>query len=148
MRGLAELNQQTLNILLCVEGLVLDGESIRLIDARLDEYVIPYEEIVLAYITSREGESVSIPEFGDITEDMEGTLVIYNRHQNCYTIEMGAVKDTAGRVFCRLAEMVPHALLGSQPWLNVYDRKQFGEVLEMVDIMKKCIDHPWPKRRT
>lgn len=99
------------NILLCVEGLVLDGESIRLIDARLDEYVIPYEEIVLAYITSREGESVSIPEFGDITEDMEGTLVIYNRHQNCYTIEMGAVKDTAGRVFCRLAEMVPHALL-------------------------------------
>jgi hypothetical protein len=44
------------NILLCVEGLVLDGESIRLIDARLDEYVIPYEEIVLAYITSREGK--------------------------------------------------------------------------------------------
>lgn len=53
-----------------------------------------------------------------------------------HTIEMDAVKDTAGEAFYRLAEMVPYVLLGAQPWLNVYDRKQFGEVLEMVDIMK------------
>lgn len=137
------------NIFLRADELVFAADALRITDVRRDEYVIPYEEIVIAYIAVCSGEESETeqslrdsyaPEITDITKDTTGSLVIYNRQQNCFVIRMdsaGAV--TAGQVIGKLTQYAPHALFGFQPWLNEYDDKQYEEILEMVDIMKECV---------
>lgn len=137
------------NIFLQADELVFAADALRITDVRRDEYVIPYEEIVIAYIAVCSGEESETeqslrdsyaPEITDITKDTTGSLVIYNRQQNCFVIRMdsmGAV--TAGQVIGKLTQYAPHALFGFQPWLNEYDDRQYEEILEMVDIMKECV---------
>lgn len=134
------------NILLQADRLELDEDAFRITDMQQNRYVIPHEEIVLAYVAVYEEETMGngtrdcyIPELTDMTEDTAGTLVIYNRQQNCFRIGMDSVKTmTAGRVIRKLTRHAPHALFGFQPWVNEYDSGQFEEILEMVDIMKEC----------
>lgn len=134
------------NILLQATQLEIDEAALRIVDMQQNRYVIPHEEIVLAYVAVYEGEIMGkgmrdcyIPELTDMTEDTAGTLVVYNRQQNCFRIGMDSVKMmTAGQVIKKLTRYAPHALFGFQPWVNEYDSGQFEEILEMVDIMKEC----------
>lgn len=137
------------NIFLQADELVFAADALRITDVRRDEYVIPYEEIVIAYIAVCSGEESETeqslrdsyaPEITDITKDTTGSLVIYNRQQNCFVIRMDSVGAvTAGQVIGKLTQYAPHALFGFQPWLNEYDDRQYEEILEMVDIMKECV---------
>lgn len=137
------------NIFLRADELVFAADALRITDVRRDEYVIPYEEIVIAYIAVCSGEESETeqslrdsyaPEITDITKDTTGSLVIYNRQQNCFVIRMDSVGAvTAGQVIGKLTQYAPHALFGFQPWLNEYDDRQYEEILEMVDIMKECV---------
>lgn len=137
------------NIFLQADELVFAADALRITDVRRDEYVIPYEEIVIAYIAVCSGEESETeqslrdsyaPEITDITKDTTGSLVIYNRQQNCFVIRMDSVGTvTAGQVIGKLTQYAPHALFGFQPWLNEYDDRQYEEILEMVDIMKECV---------
>lgn len=137
------------NIFLQADELVFAADALRITDVRRDEYVIPYEEIVIAYIAVCSGEESETeqslrdsyaPEITNITKDTTGSLVIYNRQQNCFVIRMDSVGAvTAGQVIGKLTQYAPHALFGFQPWLNEYDDRQYEEILEMVDIMKECV---------
>lgn len=137
------------NIFLQADELVFAADALRITDVQRDEYVIPYEEIVIAYIAVCSGEESETeqslrdsyaPEITDITKDTTGSLVIYNRQQNCFVIRMDSVGAvTAGQVIGKLTQYAPHALFGFQPWLNEYDDRQYEEILEMVDIMKECV---------
>lgn len=137
------------NIFLQADELVFAADALRITDVRRDEYVIPYEEIVIAYIAVCSGEESETeqslrdsyaPEITDITKDTTGSLVLYNRQQNCFVIRMDSVGAvTAGQVIGKLTQYAPHALFGFQPWLNEYDDRQYEEILEMVDIMKECV---------
>lgn len=134
------------NILLQATQLEIDEAALRIVDMQQNRYVIPHEEIVLAYVAVYEGEIMGkgmrdcyIPEIMDMTKDMAGILVIYNRQQNCFKIGMDSIKTmTAEWVIDKLTQYAPHALFGFQPWMNEYDGGQFEEILEMVDIMKEC----------
>lgn len=126
------------SIRLCAKDIEFKEESIRIVDGQLEEYEIPYEEMVLIYIVLRDGEDCRIPEIWDITEHMEGALVICNRRQNCFAVRTDTAGQSAEEILWGLTERVPYALFGSQPWLNEYDSGQFDEVLKMVDMMKEC----------
>lgn len=118
---------------------VFGDDALKIIDSRQKEYEIPYRDIVLAYIVSRDGEGIRVHEIGDITEDMKGTLIIFNRWQNRFVLQADPAEYTAGSVFKKLVVCAPHALFGFQPWLNEYDGRQFEEAVEMVDIMRECV---------
>lgn len=127
------------NILLHAEAFVFGKDSLKVTDVHKEEYEIPYGEIVLVYIASCGEDGICAPELSDITEDTDGTIVICNSQQNRFEIRADLAEHAAGEVFKSLTEYAPHALFGSQPWLNEYDAGQFEEVLEMVDIMKECV---------
>ena len=126
------------SIRLCAKSIEFKEASISIIDSQLDEYEIPYGEMVLVYIVLREGDDCRIPELADITDSMEGALVICNRRQNCFVIQTDETGKSAEEILWGLTGRAPHALFGSQPWLNEYDSRQFETVLEMVDMMREC----------
>lgn len=127
------------NISLSAKAFVFGKDLIKIIDSRQEEYEISYGDVILAYIVSCGGNGIWVPEIADITEDMEGTLVICNRWQNRFAVQTDLAESTAGNVFKELTIHAPHALFGAQPWLNEYDGRQFEEALEMVDVMKECV---------
>lgn len=131
------------NILLRADELIFESKALRITDVHHEKYVIPYEEIALVYIAVSDGREWDLkkcymPEIIDITADMDGALLIYNRQQGCFAIWTDRIRDTAGEILERLTRYAPHALFGFQPWLREYDTGQFEEVLEMIDVMKEC----------
>lgn len=138
-----EQRMEYVNILLRADELIFEPKALRITDVHHEKYVIPYEEIALVYIAVSDGKEWDLkkchmPEIIDITKDMDGALLIYNRQQGRFVVRTDRVKDTAGMMLEKLTRYAPHALFGFQPWLNEYDAGQFEEVLEMIDVMKEC----------
>lgn len=126
------------SILLCARRIEFENESVRITDTQMNEYIIPYEEIVTVNIVLQEEDGFHAVELEDVTVDMKGALVICNRRQNFFEIHTDAVGKTEGEIFIELAKYTPCALFGCQPWINPYDSGQFEEMLEMVDLMRDC----------
>lgn len=128
------------SILLYAREIEFKKELVRIIDTQMNEYVIPYEEIVTVNIVLQGEEGFGAVELEDIVGDMKGTLVICSRRQNFFEIQTEAAGKTEGEIFIELTKYAPCALFGYQPWINQYDSGQFEEILEMVDIMRGCTD--------
>ena len=76
--------------------------------------VLPYREMLFVYLErKREVKGVvQIPPVEEITGEMEGNLVIWNRTHRCIRLDLSSQKETAGALFIRLAEHIPFAFLG------------------------------------
>lgn len=131
-----------LNIILEPTDIRFTGKCIEIIDPHIGRYQLPYEDIVQVSLRVYKQESKDWyePEIAEITKDMDGDLVICNRWQNHFVLRMDQTGSMAGGVLGDLTRYAPHALFGAQPWLEEYDDRQFKEALEMVDIMKECVD--------
>ena len=73
----------------------------------------------------------------EITGEMEGNLVIWNRMHRCIRLDLSSQKETAGALFIRLAEHIPFAFLGATPWMQVENEQDFQEMVRMVDLYQE-----------
>ena len=88
---------------------------------------LPYREMLFVYLERKTEVKgvVQIPPVEEITGEMEGNLVIWNRTHRCIRLDLSSQKETAGALFIRLAEHIPFAFLGATPWMQVENEKDF-----------------------
>ena len=101
--------------------------------------VLPYREMLFVYLErKREVKGVvQIPPVEEISGEMEGNLVIWNRTHRCIRLDLSSQKETAGALFIRLAEHIPFAFLGATPWMQVENEQDFQEMVRMVDLYQE-----------
>lgn len=134
---------ENLSIALKLKEIVLQSRYLNLTDIQEQTYCIPYEELVLAYISihdtgSGEENSLMKPALEDITEDMDGELVMLDRRHYRWSLQMGLSGKKAGAVLKELSIRAPYMLLGGQTWFDETEEEDFTEVRKMVDIMRAC----------
>lgn len=100
---------------------------------------LPYREMLFVYLERKTEVKgvVQIPPVEEITGEMEGNLVIWNRTHRCIRLDLSSQKETAGALFIRLAEHIPFAFLGATPWMQVENEQDFQEMVRMVDLYQE-----------
>lgn len=128
------------NIVLQPKEISFKRKYMKIKDLQYGNYRIPYEEIVLAYLSAEDAESGGYykPGIADITRDMDGDLVLYGCRRDRFTIHTDLLKETAGVMLEELAIRAPYILVGAQDWFDEEDEEQFSQIGEMVEIMRGC----------
>lgn len=100
---------------------------------------IPYEEMVMAYIEvcDKESENVSRVSLADISEDVDGELVICDLRHFRYRFLAVQTGKKAGFYLKQLALYAPYLLFDSESWLEEEDEEAFEEAKRMVSIMRE-----------
>ena len=115
------------------------GESfISITDAQHMKLRLLYSEIIVAYLEVPEGDTgrCYVPEITELSEDMEGCLVLYDRQYSRFEIYMEEEGVTGGYILKQLALHAPYIFLGYEPWLDEHDEKEFAEIKKMVSVMQ------------
>ena len=100
---------------------------------------IPYDTIVLAYpevYEEKTGET-AVPEIQEITGDMKGSLIIWDRRRTMFRIELSDYEESVGNLFIRLSDQIPFAFLGATSWMQIQDDQDFAEMLKMISLYKE-----------
>ena len=128
-------------VVLYPERISFKRKRIRLLDGEKGRYQIPYEELVLAClrVTDQESGSSYEPEVTDITEEMEGELVLYDCRRRSVHLRTERLGRKAGSLFSELLEHAPYLLAGGSFWLDREDEEGMAEAYRMVTVMKECM---------
>lgn len=128
-----------LNIVLKPQKICFAKNCIKITDSRTGSYEIPYRELVLAGIRIRDRETGGFyePEITEITEDMEGELLLRDSGNCRFIIGTGQTGRAAGSMLSELSMHAPYILIGNQDWFDSNDKEEFGEVDGMVKLMRK-----------
>lgn len=132
--------KQKLNLILKPTNIQFTKKWLEAVDSRAGRYRIPYEDIVQASLRvyDQQAETWYEPEITEITEGMEGDLVICN-HQGCqWVIRTELMKKTAQAMLSELVMYAPYILVGRQTWVDLEDEETFAEISDMVDLMRQC----------
>lgn len=105
-----------------------------------EEYRIFYEDMVWAYVSvpSGEAEDVQRPDIADITEDVKGDLVVYDRKRCRWVFETDRISQTAGNLLKRLCFYAPYIVAGGQDWFDITDKAEFDMIRQMVKVRRAC----------
>lgn len=114
--------------------------SIRITDLYSGKHQILYKELMFAClsVSDRRTGACYEPEITEITENMEGDLLLYDTHRCCWRLKTNFIGKTAGMIFKELACNAPYMLLGGHPWLDIKNDKDFAEIKNMVSLMREC----------
>lgn len=131
--------EKILNIVLQPEKISFAKKCIKITDPRTGSYEIPYRELVLAGIRIRDEETGGFyePEITEITEDMEGELILRDSGNCRFIIGTEQTGRAAGSMLAELSMHAPYILIGNQDWFDSNDKEAFGEVDGMVKLMRK-----------
>ena len=129
------------NVILRPEKISFKRSYLGIKDTTYGNRRIPYEEIVLGYLKVPDQESGGCykPELTEITENMDGDLILYDYRHCCFQIKTDLVSETAGAMLGELTMHAPYILAGGQEWFDEHDERQFAEIGEMVEIMRGCV---------
>lgn len=107
-------------------------------DKRDMEISFPYGELVAAYleICDEATGQISRPELEEITEELEGCLVLYDREYRRVRIRPAGVGVRAGALLKELAIHAPYLFLGYMPWMDEGNQEEFFRIREMVSVMR------------
>ena len=105
-------------------------------DKRNMEISLSYGELVAAYLEIRDKTTgqISRPELEDVTEDLEGTLILYDREYRRICVRTAGIK--AGLLLKQLAIHAPYLFLGYMPWMDEENQQEFFRIREMVSVMR------------
>lgn len=123
--------------------IVFGKEYLILTDIKGRRNRIPYEELVFVYLetySTEPGEEDCLikPALEDITEAMDGELVMLDCRHCRWNLQTDLSGKTAGAVIRELGVYAPYILLGNQAWLNEKEEDDFDQAKKMVQIMRKC----------
>lgn len=115
-----------------------ERRGIKVSDDRHVELSLPYNEIIVAYIETFDNEKGNFyrPEIMELTDEMTGSLVLYDSNFVRFEIHLEKTEKTAGTILKQIAVHAPYIFLSYQPWLDERDEEHFAEVKEMVSIMR------------
>ena len=110
-----------------------------LTDTGNTEIMVPYKELVAAYIEipdKRTGHVIR-PDISEVTEELEGCLVLYDREYRRIRIHPRGGGEGAGAILKQLAVHAPYLFWDYMPWLDEGDQEEFFRIREMVSVMRK-----------
>lgn len=107
-----------------------------LTDKKNMEISLPYGELVAAYleIGDKITGQISRPGLEDVTEDMGGSLILYDREYRRICVHTAGVR--AGLLLKQLAVHAPYLFLGYMPWMDEGNQQEFFRMREMVSVMR------------
>lgn len=127
------------NITLKPEKIRFTENCIRMTDSRAGRYKIPYKNLVQVWIRGKDRTGAMYePEIMDITEDMEGELLIRDSKNCFFEIQTELTGKTAGGMLSELSMRAPYILVGKPGWIDSENPEVFGEMGSMVKLMREC----------
>lgn len=107
-------------------------------DKRNMDISFPYVELVAAYleIFDEATGQISRPELEEITEELEGCLVLYDREYRRIRVHPVGAEIRAGALLKQLAICAPYLFLGYMPWMDEEDQEEFYRIRDMVSVMR------------
>lgn len=132
--------EENLNITLKPEQIRFTGSGIKIKDSCGGRYKIPYKELVMASVEVFDEDSGIYyePEITDITEEMEGDLLLYNNQHRLWRIQTDGLDKPTGTLLAELVRYAPYIIVGRQTWLDMEDAAAFAEAGSMVELMREC----------
>lgn len=132
--------EENLNITLKPEQIRFTGSGIKIKDSLRGRYKIPYKELITASVEVYDEDSGIYyePEITDITEEMEGDLLLYNNQHHLWRIRTERLNKPAGSLLAELVRYAPYIMVGRQTWLDLEDAAAFAEAGSMVELMRQC----------
>ncbi len=126
-----------------LKNIVFEKDYLKLTDSKEGKYQISYEELVFVYLEAYSAESgeksrLIRPALEDITEDMDGELVMLDCRHCRWKLKTDLSGKKAGAIMIELGIHAPYILLGSQAWLDENEEDDFDQAKKMVQIMRKC----------
>lgn len=127
------------NITLKPEKIRFTENCIRMTDSQAGGYKIPYKNLVQVWIRGKDRTGAMYePEIMDITEDMEGELLIRDSKNCFFEIQTELTGKTAGGMLSELSMRAPYILVGKTNWIDLEDDDEYAEISKMLKLMRKC----------
>ncbi len=105
-----------------------------------ERYRIFYKDIIWAYISvpdDRTGDCEN-PDIADVTEEMEGTLVVCDKKRCRWIFQTDRTGQTAGSLLKKLCIHAPYIVAGGQDWFDITQTADFDMVRQMVKVKRAC----------
>ena len=130
--------KQKTDITLKPEEVRFHKRCIRISDPVSGTYRLPYKEIVSAWLRVREGSNGGMiePDISEVTDRMEGDLILYDIRRSRWKIQTGRTGRTGGAILLELALCAPYILQGGQRWIDLNDENDFTMAGWMVELMR------------
>ena len=122
------------------EKILFRKSFISLVEQERVKYRIPYKDIVVARIRvwDDKAKCYQEPEITEITGDMEGELVLYDRQHIQWVIQTDQSGRKAGSLLEELCIHAPYIMMGSQDWFNCSEEEDYKIIEQMVRTMRMC----------
>lgn len=106
-----------------------------------ERYRIFYKDIIWAYVSVPNGrmEDCEKPDIADVTEDMEGELVVCDKKRCRWVIQTDRSGQAAGGLLKRLCLNAPYIVAGGQDWFDISNKQDFDMIRQMVKVKRACI---------
>ena len=109
--------------------------------SREEEYRIWFKDIIWAYVASAPDDGTGLygkPDIADITDDMDGALVIFDKKRCRWVLRTGLSGQTAGSLLKKLCIHAPYIVAGGQDWFDITQKADFDMVRQMVKVKRAC----------
>ncbi len=108
--------------------------------SREEEYRIWFKDIVWAYVSASDDGTgcYEKPDIADITDDMDGDLVIFDKRRCRWVLRTGGSGQTAGSLLKKLCIHAPYIVAGGQDWFDITEKADFDMVRQMVKVKRAC----------
>lgn len=134
------------DIILRPERIQLTRSDIRLVDSMTGRYKIPYKELLAARIRIKNQISGVYyePEITEISRDMRGDLIFYDRRRYRWQIQMDLIDQAAGAILVKLAVRAPYIFLGRESiaWSEQEEQEAFAGIVHIVEMMRQSGEEP------
>ena len=105
-----------------------------------ERHRIFYKDIIWAYISVPDDRSgcCENPDIADVTENMEGTLVVYDKEQCRWIFRTDQTGQRAGGLLKELCIHAPYIVAGGQDWFDISNKADFDMIRQMVKAKRAC----------
>lgn len=106
-----------------------------------EKYRIFYKDIVWAYISVQNDRTGcwEEPDIADVTEDLDGELVVCDRKRCRWVMQTDRSGQTAGSLLKKLCISAPYIVAGGQDWFDISKKPDFDMVRQMVKVKRACM---------
>lgn len=119
------------------EKIIFHKSSIVMTEPGAGRHQIPYQNIVLAYIKVWDDDAGSYlePEITEITPQMDGELILYDKEKKRWVIRTDKAGKKAGALLEELCIRAPYIIAGGQGWFDRSLESDYEMAGQMVGLM-------------